>query len=195
MKHGSLRLRGFVLCLAVSLLAGSPPTMDLVDFADPDVARGFFVVNDDVMGGVSTSRVHREGDALVFEGTVRLENGGGFASMRGPILPGAPRSDRDLREAQGIEVVVRGDGASYKLTLRADPARGDVVHRASFGTRAGEAKTIRLPFEAFEAWRRGRRLADAPPLDRSDVREVGLLVSEKQAGDFRIEILAIRAFR
>jgi len=169
--------------------------MDLVDLTDPDATRRFLVVNDDVMGGVSTSRIGHEGDALVFAGTLRLDHGGGFASMRGPIGSGSDPVARDLRAWLGIEIVFRGDGRRYKLTLRDGGGGEGVVHRAAFGTRPDETMTVRLPFEAFEAWRRGRRLLDAPPLERSAVLELGVLVSDKQAGHFRIDLLAMRAYR
>src|SRR5210317_609388 len=68
------------LPFALLALAGGAPTMELVDLADPEATRAFFVVNDDVMGGVSTSRLSRHGDSLVFSGRLRLEHGGGFAS-------------------------------------------------------------------------------------------------------------------
>mgnify|MGYP001826955301 FL=1 len=169
--------------------------MELVDLADPEATRAFFVVNDDVMGGVSTSRLSRHGDSLVFSGRLRLEHGGGFASMRGPVGTRNGRSALDLSDWSGIEILVRGDGRRYKFTLRDDSAENEAVHRVPFETRSGEAQTIQLPFEDFEAWRRGRRLGDAPKLDPSALHQLGLLVSDDQVGDFRLEILAIRAYR
>lgn len=169
---------------------------ELVDLADPESVSAFFVVNDDVMGGVSDSRVYHEDGALVFSGQLRLEHGGGFASMRGPIRPGADPSPLDLRDWRGLEIRIRSDGRRYKLTLRdAHTGSDGVVYRSPFETEAGTTQTLRLPFETFEAWRRGRRLENAPPLDRSALREVGVLLSDRQAGDFRIELRAIRAFR
>ena len=169
--------------------------MELVDLADPEATRAFFVVNDDVMGGVSTSRLSRHGDSLVFSGRLRLEHGGGFASMRGPVGTRNGRSALDLSDWSGIEILVRGDGRRYKLTLRDESGANEAVHRVAFETRSGETQTIQLPFEDFEAWRRGQRLVDAPKLDRSALRQLGVLVSDDQAGDFRLELLAIRAYR
>ena len=181
--------------VALLTLAGGLPKMELVDLADPATTSAFIVVNDDVMGGVSTSRLGHDGDSLVFSGRLRLENDGGFASMRGPIGAPAGRPALDLRDWRGIELLVRGDGRRYKLTLRGESGEDDPVYRAPFETRSGETQAIRLPFEAFEAWRRGRRLVDAPELDRAALQQIGVLVSDAQAGNFRLELLAIRAYR
>jgi hypothetical protein len=45
----------------------------------------FQVINDDVMGGQSRSRLLRTATGPLFEGDVSLANGGGFASFRAPL--------------------------------------------------------------------------------------------------------------
>ena len=40
------------------------------------------IVNDDVMGGVSTSTINYDDGVMTFKGNVSLENNGGFASAR-----------------------------------------------------------------------------------------------------------------
>jgi hypothetical protein len=47
----------------------------------------------------------------------------------------------------------------------------------------------------FVASFRGRVLADAPPLDPMRVGSVGFMISDKQAGAFRLEIAWIKAVR
>ena len=55
----------------------------LFDFSRPEAARGWYDINDVVMGGVSQGRVSwAEKGCLVFEGNVSFENSGGFASIR-----------------------------------------------------------------------------------------------------------------
>jgi len=43
------------------------------------------VINDDVMGGRSRSKLLRTDTGLMFEGDLSLANGGGFASFRAPL--------------------------------------------------------------------------------------------------------------
>ena len=51
--------------------------------------------------------------------------------------------------------------------------------------------TIRLPLAEFRPGFRGRAVPDAPPLDPARVRQVGLMIADRQAGPFA---LAIRSF-
>jgi hypothetical protein len=80
--------------------AGPP----LLDFSRSEVAQTFRVINDEVMGGVSTSRLSSTDGAMVFEGEVSLENNGGFASFRGPV--------RFPVESAALLLTVRGDSSS-----------------------------------------------------------------------------------
>ena len=169
-------------------LAQEATSVDLFDPSSPEARGAFVVVNDSVMGGVSSSRVSAEGDALVFSGTVRLENNGGFASMR------ASTGTMDLRAFSGIELVVRGDGQRYKLNLRDEGRFDGVVHRVGFDTRAGEVLTLRFPFDDFEPTFRGRRVPGSARLDVGRIQQIGMLISDKQAGEFRLELLAVRAY-
>ncbi len=182
-----------LVCLAMASVsgaacAGESLAMDLF-LPSADAGWRFAVVNDDVMGGVSTSRVAVEGQALVFSGTLSLERGGGFASMR------APTGSLDLGAYDGVELEVRGDRRRYQLTLR-DADRSDaVLYRAPFETRVGPVQIVRLRFSEFEARFRGRAVPDAPPLDRRRIRQLGVLIADRKAGDFRLELRAVRAFR
>lgn len=58
-----------------------------VDFGSADAVEAWAPIDDRIMGGVSQSRLsfHADGYA-VFAGTVSMENGGGFASVRHPCL-------------------------------------------------------------------------------------------------------------
>lgn len=186
-----MRAVSFFFLVAASTLvatAQEASVVDLFDPSNPEAEQAFAVVNDGVMGGLSTSRVFVEGDAMVFEGRVRLENNGGFASMR------ASTGTLDLSDYAGIELVIRGDGQRYKLNLRDDTRFDGVVHRVNFETQAGETLTLRLPFSEFEPTFRGRRLRDVERLDTSRIRQLGVLISDKQVGEFRLEILAVRVY-
>ena len=88
------------------------PNQPLLSFPDLLSVAPFQSVNDDVMGGISTSRVIHEGDVLIFKGTLSLSNGGGFASFRGPLtLP---------PETTVVSVHLCGDGQRYRITLRTE---------------------------------------------------------------------------
>jgi monofunctional biosynthetic peptidoglycan transglycosylase len=93
-----------------------------------------------------------------------------------------------------LELRIRGDGRRYKTNLKTDLRADGVLYRAVFETREDEWQTLRLPFEEFLPTLRGRSVREAPPLDLSCVNSVGLMISDRQAGPFRLEIARIEAY-
>lgn len=165
------------------------PDRLLYDFSDPQVAVGWTAINDVEMGGVSSGGMEttRDGTA-VFAGRVSLENNGGFASVRS-----RPRRC-DLGAYSGVTMRFCGDGRRYKLNLRTDSSRGGISYRTPFETRQGQWQTVHFPFTEFQASFRGRVVPEAPPLDPARITSIGVLISDKQAGQFRLEIAWIGAF-
>jgi NADH dehydrogenase [ubiquinone] 1 alpha subcomplex assembly factor 1 len=51
----------------------------------------------------------------------------------------------------------------------------------------------RLAFSDFIPTFRGRVLANVPPLRPANIRSVGLLISDQQAGPFKLEVAWIQA--
>ena len=161
---------------------------ELFNFATAASVASWSAVDDRVMGGVSRSRLRHDplGHA-VFEGTVSLQNNGGFASVRSAVLPRPP--------AAGIRrylLDVLDDGKRYKLTLRMDDAFDGIAYQAVFAPPAGLWTTVELPLQAFAASFRGRGVPEAPPLDPGRVRQVGLMIAESQEGEFALALRAIR---
>jgi monofunctional biosynthetic peptidoglycan transglycosylase len=148
------------------------------------------VVNDDVMGGVSTSQFQLlTNGGAVFSGVVSLENNGGFASVR------SSNSKHDLGGFEAFVLRVRGDGRRYKFTARTETGFDTPLYQCAFTTKRGEWEEHRLAFKDFVPTFRGRVLTDAPPLNPANVTLVGFLIADKQAGAFQLEIASIRATR
>ena len=146
-------------------------------------------IDDVVMGGVSTSEFHIKHDGVaIFEGSVSLEQGGGFASVS------SPPTALDLDGFSGLEVRVRGDGQRYRLRLRTDVGADTVAYQAVLTTQDGTWQTEKLPFDAFKARYHGQPVPEAPPLDASSITSFGLLIADGQAGPFRLEVDWIRAY-
>jgi hypothetical protein len=66
-------------------------------------------------------------------------------------------------------------------------------YRAKFETSAGAWREIYLSFADFEPTSFGRVRNDLPALDPSKIRSFGLLISDKQAGPFALEVEWIKA--
>jgi hypothetical protein len=160
----------------------------LFDFQAATNLPAWDVVNDDVMGGVSTSQFQvLTNGCAVFSGTVRLENNGGFASVRSAPLR------ENLAGLAAFVLRVRGDGRRYKFSVRTGSGFDTPLYQCVFTTKQGEWEEHRLAFSNFVPTFRGRVLADAPPLNPAKVNSVGFLISDKQAGPFRLEIGWIKA--
>jgi hypothetical protein len=155
----------------------------LLDFDAAAEAAAWYAVDDVVMGGVSRSAFDSPEPGIArFSGRVSLENGGGFASVRTP-----PR-DWDTAGAEAFVLRVRGDGRSYKLTVRTGDGFDGVQYQARFVPPAGEWTDLHLPVASFVPTFRGRTLTGVPPLDPAEVRAFGLMVSDRQAGPFELLI-------
>lgn len=153
----------------------------LLDFDDPAESAAWYAVDDVVMGGVSRSSFDLPEPGIArFSGQVSLENNGGFASVRTP-----PRN-WDTARATAFVLRVRGDGRSYKLTVRNGDGFDGVQYQARFAPPAGKWTDVRLPVASFVPTFRGRVLAGVPVLDPAEVRALGLMVSERQAGPFEL---------
>jgi len=176
------------LTLALALfMAQASMAADLRLFPPPPGAvLEWRAINDGVMGGVSRggAEIARDG-WLVFAGEVSLEKNGGFASVRT-----APRP-LGTTGARAVRLEVRGDGRRYKLNLKTDVAFDGVQYQAAFATPAGEWTSLTLPLTAFAPKHRGRDVPDAPPLDPARIVTLGFLISDRQAGPFRLEVRVI----
>ena len=62
----------------------------------------------------------------------------------------------------------------------------------NFESHRGDDTVSRFKVEEFKSSFRGR-LVQAPPLSFSDVSEVGILIADKQEGDFRLQIRTLTA--
>lgn len=158
----------------------------LFDFANATNA-AWRIVNDDVMGGVSTSRFRVTNGVAVFSGEVSLANNGGFASVR------SLAARHELGDADSFVIRVRGDGRRYKFTVRMEQRFDSAIYQCAFTPKSGEWEEHCLPQKAFGASFRGRVLTEAPLLNPAKVTSVGCLISDKQAGVFKLEIAWIKA--
>jgi NADH dehydrogenase [ubiquinone] 1 alpha subcomplex assembly factor 1 len=166
----------------------SPAELMLFDFRRPATAGEWQIVNDDVMGGVSMGRFEMApGELAVFSGTLSLAHSGGFASAR------SKAGRFDLSRFAGLALAARGDGRRYKVTLRTLPHLEWVLYQAGFETEPGVRKEHRFKSSDFLPTFRGSLLPDTPGPDWARIASIGFLISDQQAGPFRLECEWIKA--
>ncbi len=187
-----MKIRLVMLMLTASLIvltatesaAGSPES----NFAAG--ANSWRTVVDGVMGGRSSGRVRQtDSGNLLFTGNLSLENNGGFSQIRTAI------SDSAFAGAEGIEIRIRGDGRVYNFDVRASNARMMAgAFQQEFQTLEGQWLTIKIPFDEFRLYSFGRLVANAVALDPVRIESVGVTLSDKVEGKFRLEISTIQFY-
>ena len=155
----------------------------LLDFSDAQTAGNWEAVDDRIMGGCSQSQpLYIDGVGLRFTGTVSLKNNGGFASIRSN--PGK----FDLGRYSGLTLRLRGDGRSYKLSLRTDLYFDGISYQTSFKTLKDTWQEISLPFSAFIPTHHGIRLSTVAPLNTTSIKSFGLFIADRQEGSFQLDV-------
>jgi hypothetical protein len=150
------------------------------DFNAETELKDWQIVNDGVMGGLSTSELSltEEGHGL-FVGEVRLEYNGGFASVRYSMNETATHPDQKVR------LLVKGDGKKYQLRVRHD-ANTYYSYVHYFET-TGEWETIEIPLSEMYPTFRGRKL-DIPNFNHNQIVEVAILIGNKKQEKFSVLI-------
>ncbi len=189
----ALLLVGFMIMTIPAAPANTPDVhsgdSELVTDFGPDTADlGWFVLNDNVMGGRS------EGDFTMADGEIEFSGrtntrGGGFSSIRTQALR------LDLSSYTGIRLHVKGDGRRYtwRLTTTARWRGREVSFWADFQTREGEWTTVDIPFSEFVPKFRGFEL-DGPALDAADIRGMGLMIYDRLDGRFELRLDSVSAY-
>jgi len=160
----------------------------LTDFSTDTPDLGWYVQNDNVMGGRSEGGFKTEDQQLVFSGSTNT-NGGGFSSIR------TQRFAFDASEYSGMRLRVKGDGRSYiwQIQTNALYRRFKVSYWAAFDTVANEWTTVDIPFENFYPQFRGFKL-DGPELDTSQITEFGLYIYDGKDGEFTLLLDAVETY-
>lgn len=163
--------------------AGMTDTPRLMGFDGASGEPRWVAVNDGVMGGLSRGGPRLADGQLLFEGTLSLENNGGFSSAR------TVGRTFDLSGKQALVLRVKGDGRRYQLRLATDARfRGaQVSYGAEFATTAGQWTQVRVAFSEFSPSFRGMALRGPPP-NLAQVEEIGLLIGDKREGPFRLAV-------
>ena len=156
------------------------------DFTTQAVVASWSVQNDTVMGGVSESSSTWVDKQLVFSGNLSLENNGGFVSCFGPV---DEKLATVIGGATSLNLRATGDGKTYLFQLRGNDGTNYVQR---FTSTAEEDQVYVLPLSEFTSvdWRL-TEITDAPPIETSNIYQMGIYLVDKQTGPFKIAISSI----
>ncbi len=175
---------------APSADAADDATLLLTDFDADSPDLGWYVQNDNVMGGRSEGGFEtQKAGELLFTGSTNTD-GGGFSSIRTQPFK------LDLSDYDGIQLRVKGDGRLYTWQLQTNARYRNfrVSYWADFDTVDGEWTTVNIPFADFYPQFRGFKL-DGPELDPGEMKELGLYIYDKKDGLFVLRLDSIKAYK
>ncbi|MCJ7465356.1 MAG: CIA30 family protein [Maribacter sp.] len=166
-------LGGIILTLSM----GREP---LFDFNENSELQDWKIMDDGVMGGKSsgTFLLSREGHG-VFEGTISLENNGGFSSVRYPFKKIKVTPDTKIR------LRLKGDGKNYQLRIK--DAVGTYYSYVAYFTTSGAWEDIEIPLKTMYPSFRGRKL-DLPNFSQDTLEEIAFLIGNKRSEKFKLLI-------
>lgn len=169
--------------------------MTLFDFSDADTLKSWHAIDDRVMGGISQSEMVRGGSPqsrmAIFQGIVSDSNNGGFCSVRATLDKPIDAGTKHLWI--GSQNTRQWGSKRYYLNLRTHAGFDGMSYRAAF---TPHDSLTRHEFTAseFAPVFRGRSVPDAPPLQFTEVRQLGLMIADAQLGAFALLIQDIGVF-
>ena len=152
----------------------------IYDFNDTSDLRDWRVVDDVVMGGVSSGNfdLTEEGHGL-FYGKVSTENYGGFSSIRHRA------SIKDVDKYSHLVLKVKGDGKKYQIRIKA--SRFHYHSYIQYFQTDQSWQTIRIPLKDMYPTFRGREL-NMENYNASTIKEIAFLIGNKRNENFQLLI-------
>lgn len=145
--------------------------------------------SDQVMGGVSegtaTSIKTDQGKGMRLEGTVKLDNNGGFIQVALPLKKGW--SSLDASDFKGIRIRVQGNGEPYAIHLRSNQTFLPWHYFAATFETTGEWQTIEIPFKDFKP-DKGKKTLNTKKLKR-----IGIVAAFKEM-DAQLDITRVELY-
>lgn len=153
------------------------------DFGNSQTIKKWVVVNDGVMGGLSTGVISYTNNTMLFKGKISLDNNGGFASIR------TKWSKWDLSKFSKVKMRVKTNGRKYALVLETDRRFYLPTFKHDVSTEEGEWEILEFPLKDFYKSVMGKPTGDKVSTEKlSQIIRMGFILFDKKAGDFNIEI-------
>lgn len=169
-------------------VTGSPDCEPLAVFDTPAAAAAWRSVNDNVMGGRSSGGPRYRDGELIFSGSINTD-GGGFSSIRAPLVRGA------LEGKAGLKLRVKTDGRAYRVTLRTDLSYRGIAVAFGGEIRApggGEWSDSVVLFEDLVPTIFGRPLSGAV-FEPARAVSIGIIIGDGVDGPFEFAMASIHA--
>ena len=175
--------RIFVLVIFTIFICNTVMAQILYDFNSESKLENWFIVNDDVMGGVSKSKLFLDDEGNgVFKGRISTLNNGGFASVRFNSGRVITKNKKDL------VIKIKGDQKKYQIRIKSNT--NDFHSYIMDFITSGEWEIIKIPLKSMYASFRGRRL-NMDDFDKDYFEQISILVGNKKNENFELRIKSV----
>ena len=149
-------------------------------FSNETSLKGWIIVNDDVMGGISKSNLIKNKDGNgVFFGDISTAYNGGFASIRYNC------KRQYINEYNNFVLSIKGDKKEYQFRIKSSvDAYYSYVY--TFKT-TGEWEFITIPLDRMYPSYRGRRL-NMKNFNKNYLEQISFLIGNKRNENFNLLI-------
>jgi NADH dehydrogenase [ubiquinone] 1 alpha subcomplex assembly factor 1 len=172
-----------ILVSLLIILLSDTKLKNIYTFSTSENLKEWRIVNDGVMGGVSTSSlIQTQNGHGLFSGKVSLANNGGFASIQ------LNKSVGLSNHHKWIVLRIKGDGKRYEFRLKNKISQNESYVQV-FETK-GNWETIRLELNEFYPQFRGRRLNMAN-FNFENIEQLSFLIANKKEENFELLIDSI----
>ncbi|MBT3173500.1 MAG: hypothetical protein HN336_01540 [Lentimicrobiaceae bacterium] len=171
------------ILILIAIVTQTISTNYVIDFGKSKQGNKWLVVNDGVMGGLSNSTANISNNYMNFEGTISLQNNGGFASVR------SFKSNINLSDFTIMKVRYRSRGQKVSVRLLKNDAYYLPYFKTALETTSWVWKTTLIPLKNFKEYQLNRQTEkNLNSSDFNDIIRIGLIVSNKKQGNFEIDI-------
>ena len=154
----------------------------MFDFSLSDAKKGWIIVNDGVMGGLSKGDIEFTDANAKFSGNVSTDNNGGFTMVMNRF------DQQRLTEYTAFILEVKGDGKAYQFRVKSNAYQSH-SYVYSFTTN-GKWQTIEIPFSSLVPRFRGR-VVDVSNFEGQQIEEMAFLIGNKRKEAFELLLKSV----
>ena len=151
----------------------------------------WFTLTDNVMGGVSTSKLTTKSNSVQFTGTVSFDNNGGFASLRSGF------GKYDLSAYNAVRIKFKSENQKFALTLDNSRNWWEPNYKYEFQSeQSSDWKTVSFNLADFHEEIIGRKSGNK--ISNSilkNICQIGIITNDKKEGPFSLEIDYIELYK
>ena len=151
----------------------------------------WFTITDNVMGGVSTSKLAQKESSILFSGNISFDNNGGFASFRSGF------GKYDLSDYNAVRIKFKSENQKFALTLDNSRNWWEPNYKYEFQSeQSSDWKTVNFNLSDFHEEIIGRKSGNK--INKGilkNICQIGIITNDKKEGPFTLEIDYIEFYK